>query len=57
MAMGGDWDGCDLFNGIETVTDVDCLYEGLLRRNFKESLVQDIFFNNLMRVVQEVCTM
>lgn len=57
VAMGGDWDGCDLFNGIEKVTDVDCLYEGLLRRNFKESLVQDIFFNNLMRVVQEVCTM
>lgn len=57
VAIGGDWDGCDLFPGIRRITDIDKLYERLLRRNFKESLVQDIFFNNLMRVVREVCTM
>lgn len=57
VAVGGDWDGCGLFPGMEKVTDIDKLYERLLQRNFKESLVQDIFCNNLMRVVREVCTM
>lgn len=57
VAMGGDWDGCDLFPGVERITDIGKLYERLLQRNFKEALVQDIFFNNLMRVVDQVCTM
>ena len=33
------------------------LYERLLQRNFREALVEDIFYNNLMRVVNNVCTM
>lgn len=57
VAIGGDWDGCDLFPGIERITDIGKLYERLLQRNFKETLVQDIFYNNLMRVVKEICTM
>lgn len=57
ISIGGDWDGCDLFPGIERITDIGKLYERLLQRNFKETLVQDIFYNNLMRVVRNVCTM
>lgn len=56
IAIGGDWDGCGLFPGVERVTDIEKLYERLLRRNFRESLVQDIFCHNMMRVVREVCT-
>jgi len=57
ISMGGDWDGCTPPKDIKLVTDVEKIYEGLLRRNFPESLVQDIFYNNLMRVVKTVCTM
>jgi hypothetical protein len=33
------------------------LYELLLRENYPEGLVVDIFYNNLMRVVEMVCGM
>lgn len=56
VAIGGDWDGCDLCPGVEQITDLGLLYERLLRRNYKESLVRAIFRDNLMRVVREVCT-
>ena len=57
VAIGGDWDGCTPFRGMNRITDLDQLYERLLQRNFKETLVEDIFYNNLMRVVRNVCIM
>ncbi len=56
VAIGGDWDGCDLFPGMDGVTGLEAFYERLLRLNYPEELVRDIFFNNMMRVVSEVCT-
>lgn len=56
VAIGGDWDGCDLCPGVEGIGDIGLLYERLLRRGYSETLVQAIFYNNLMRVVREVCT-
>lgn len=55
-AIGGDWDGCDLCPGVADITGLEALYERLLRLNYPESLVRDIFYNNMMRVVSEVCT-
>lgn len=55
VAIGGDWDGCDLCPGVEDVGGMELLYERLLRLGYSESLVQAIFYNNLMRVVREVC--
>ena len=58
IALGGDLDGCSaLPAGFTGVESWPLLYEGLLRRNTPEDLVRDLFFNNLMRVVSEVCTM
>jgi len=57
ISIGGDWDGCTPFRGMNRITDLDQLYERLLQRNFKETLVEDIFYNNLMRVVRNVCIM
>ena len=58
IALGGDLDGCsELTAGIAGIQDYDRLYELMLRRNHSEALVRDLFFNNLMRVVSEVCTM
>lgn len=58
VAIGGDWDGITAMpKGMRGIQDMDLLYEALLRRNYKETLVQDIFYSNMMRVVREVCSM
>lgn len=58
IAIGGDWDGVSaLPEGISGVWDMDRLYERLLQKNYHETLVHGVFFQNLMRVVSEVCTM
>ncbi|WP_294548743.1 dipeptidase [uncultured Pseudoflavonifractor sp.] len=58
VAIGGDWDGISKMpRGMSGIQDMAELYERLLRRNYSEALVRDVFFNNLMRVVSEVCTM
>ena len=58
IALGGDLDGCSLlpagFTGVESW---ELLYERLLQHNYHESLIRDVFFNNLMRVVSKVCIM
>jgi membrane dipeptidase len=57
LALGGDWDGISHgpagYNGI---WDWEKLYEGMMRRNYSETLIRGIFFDNLMRVVRQVCT-
>ena len=56
IALGADLDGCDaLPHGIEGIQDVEKLAEAMLRRNYKEDLVWDMFYHNLMRVVGEIC--
>lgn len=58
VALGGDWDGCDqLPEGFEGVWDWADFYEELLRCNYPESLLRDLFWNNLMRTVKTVCIM
>lgn len=58
LSIGGDWDGCDrLPKGISGVVDLEKLWERMLQKNYHESMIEDIFYNNLMRVVSEVCTM
>lgn len=59
MALGGEkavFLGCD-FDGIDDTPDglsgVECLgnlYEGLLKRNYSEKLVKDIFWNNIYEI-------
>jgi len=57
IAIGADLDGCEsLPRGIAGVQDLEKLAEGLLRRNYAEALVHDIFYNNLFRVVEVVCS-
>lgn len=59
VAMGGDLDGCydEMPAGIDGVEDIEKIYNRLLQRNYSETLVHAIFFDNFMRVVNEVCTM
>ena len=58
VALGGDWDGCDeLPEGFTGIWNWADFYEELLRCNYPESLLRDLFWNNLMRTVKTVCIM
>lgn len=51
--LGTDFDGIDdTPRGISGVEDMGTLYNALLRRNYPESLVRDIFFNNLFCILE-----
>lgn len=56
VAIGGDLDGCaSLPVGIAGIENFSKIAEILLKKNYTEQLVCDIFYNNLMRVVRETC--
>ena len=59
VALGGDWDGCDtLPKGMDQgIGSLSKLYEHLLWRNYSELLLEKLYYKNLMRVVDKVCTM
>lgn len=58
VSLGGDWDGISHPPaGIDGIQDLDKLAERLLRMNYPEERVNGLFYNNLMRVVREVCIM
>ncbi|MEG2420474.1 MAG: dipeptidase [Oscillospiraceae bacterium] len=58
VSLGGDWDGCSaLPRGFCGISDLTKLYERLLQRNYSETLLDALFYANLMRVVNDVCTM
>ena len=58
VSMGGDWDGItQMPRGMSGIQDMEKLYEHLLRRNYSDSLLEKVFYSNLMRVVNEVCSM
>lgn len=58
VSMGGDWDGItSMPRGMSGTQDMEKLYEHLLRRNYSEALLEKVFYSNLMRVVNEVCSM
>ena len=57
VAMGGDWDGISATpRGIEDITGLERLYELLLRHNYGEELIRNLFYFNMMRVVSERCS-
>ena len=52
LAIGGDLDGCDrLPDGIRGVQDVHLIRDALALRGYEEALLDDIFYNNLLRVL------
>ncbi|MBO4854707.1 MAG: membrane dipeptidase [Oscillospiraceae bacterium] len=51
LCIGGDLDGCEpAATGIAGTQDVPRLYEALAARGYSESLLNDIFWNNLRRL-------
>lgn len=55
ICLGGDLDGVDFppkgITGIESYGEI---YEAMLKRNYPEDLVRDIFYNNLFNVLEAV---
>lgn len=48
VCLGGDLDGIpELPRGMSGVQDIGLLYEAMLRKNWSEELVRDIFYRNL----------
>ena len=52
VALGGGWDGCDTIADLPAIDSLPRLYEHLLHHGYRETVVQDLFYNNLMRVVR-----
>ena len=52
-ALGGDWDGCDTIDALPSIDKLSCFYEYLLCHGYDETVVRDLFYNNLMRVVSQ----
>lgn len=56
VALGGDWDGADpLAGGFSHVSHWRLLYDAMVRRNYPRELIENLFYNNMMRIVREVC--
>ena len=52
LAIGGDLDGCSsLPKGISGIQDVHLLWDALESRGYGKTLLEDIFCNNLLRVL------
>ena len=52
VALGGDWDGCRTIDALPTVDRLSSLYAYLLQHGYVEDLLEDLFANNLMRIVR-----
>ena len=52
LCLGGDLDGCEaLAGGITGIQDMPKLYGALIARGYDEALLEDIFWNNLRRLI------
>ena len=55
LCLGGDLDGIDKPpKGIAGIEDYEKIYEAMLKRNYREDLVRDIFYNNLFAVLERL---
>lgn len=53
IALGGDLDGCEsLAGGIKGVQDIPLLWAALRAHGYDDATLEDIFYNNLLRVLE-----
>ncbi|MBO4913887.1 MAG: dipeptidase [Oscillospiraceae bacterium] len=53
VGLGADLDGCDpLAGGLHGVQDMHLLWEALREHGYDEALLEDVFYNNLLRVLK-----
>lgn len=52
LCLGGDMDGCELLaGGMRGLEDVPLLWQALADRGYPQSLLEDLFWNNLRRLI------
>lgn len=56
IAIGGDFDGCDLTEGINGLESMEFVYNSLIIDGFSKSLIDDIFYNNANNFFQKMIT-
>ena len=49
IALGSDFDGCDLTNGITGLESINAVYNSLINDGFSKNLIDDLFYNNTER--------
>ena len=54
IALGSDFDGCDLTNGITGLESMEALYNSLITDGFSKNLIDDVFFNNAERFFMNI---
>lgn len=55
IGLGADFDGCDnLPTCINDVRDMEKIYEALLKRNYSQNLIDDIFYNNMFDFIKRM---
>ena len=54
IALGGDFDGCDLTNGITGLESMESVYNSLINDGFNKNLIHDVFYNNAERFFRKV---
>ncbi len=51
LALGGDWDGCDLPHEWHGIEDIPRLWLALSRRGYSPQILEKIFFKNWVRIL------
>ena len=52
LCLGGDLDGCEeLAAGMQGVQDMPRLWQALAARGYPQTLLEDLFWNNLRRLI------
>ena len=54
IALGSDFDGCDLTNGITGLESMEALYNSLITDGFSKTLIDDVFYNNAERFFMNI---
>ena len=49
IALGSDFDGCDLSEGITGLESMESVYNSLINDGFSKNLIDDLFYNNAER--------
>ena len=54
LSIGSDFDGADIVNGISGIQSMEILCEYLLKHNYNDELIYNIFYNNAYKFFQKM---
>ncbi len=54
IALGSDFDGCDLTNGITGLESMNSVYNSLITDGFSQEIVDSVFYNNAERFFRNI---